>query len=123
MKMFRSCLLVCLGAGSMFAADVTGKWECGVKGGDGVVRPLIANLKADGSKLSGSLNGINSPDIEIFDGKVEGSQVAWSSKRPIQGGAVQFNYSGTISGDEIQLKIVRADGQGAAMGCTATRSK
>jgi len=112
-----------LAAGSMLAADVTGKWECGVKGGDGVVRPLIANLKADGPKLTGSLNGINSADIEIFDGKVEGSQVSWSSKRPIQGGTVQFNYSGMVSGDEIQLKIVRADGQGAAMGCTATRSK
>jgi len=107
----------------MFAADVTGKWECGVKGGDGVVRPLVATLKADGSKVTGSLNGINSADIEIFDGKPEGNRVSWSSKRPVQGGTVQFNYSGTVAGDEIQLKIVRADGQAAAMSCTATRTK
>jgi hypothetical protein len=123
MKMIRWCLMGGLAAGSMFAADVTGKWECGVKGGDGVMRPLIATLKADGSKVTGSLNGINSPDIDIFDGKVEGNQISWSSKRPVQGGTVQFNYSGTIAGDELQLKIVRADGQGVAMGCTAMRSK
>jgi hypothetical protein len=113
-----------LTAGSLMAADVDGKWECGVKGGDGVVRPLVATLKADGMKLTGTVNGMNGqPDIEIFDGMNHGKEVMWSSKRPIQNATVQFNYKGTIQGDEMKIEIVRADGQGAPMNCTAKRAK
>ena len=111
-------------AGSLMAADVDGKWECGAKGPDGVVRPLVATLKADGMKLTGTVNGMNGqPDIEIFDGMNHGGMVMWSSKRPIQNAIVQFNYKGTPSGDEMKIDIVRADGQGAPMNCTAKRAK
>jgi hypothetical protein len=128
MKMIRFVALGALMAGSlatsMMAAGVDGKWECGVKGGDGVVRPLIATLKADGMKLTGVLNGMNgAPDIQIFDGMAHGDEVMWSSKRPVQNGTVQFNYKGTLAGDELKLDIVRADGQGAPMNCTAKKSK
>jgi len=123
MKLLGLCALGGLMTVSVMAADVTGKWECGVKGGDGVVRPLVANLKADGMKLTGTLNGINGPDIEIFDGMAHGETVMWSSKRPIQGGTVQFDYKGAVSGDEMKIDIARADGKGPAMNCTAKRSK
>ena len=122
--MMRIMALGAIVAASSFAADVDGRWECGVKGGDGVVRPLIATLKADGMKLTGVLNGLaGAPDLEIFDGMSHGGEVMWSSKRPIQGGTVQFNYKGTVAGDEMKLDIVRADGQGAPMNCTAKKSK
>ena len=71
--MTRFLLLGALLTGSLMAADVDGKWECGVKGPDGVVRPLVATLKADGMKLTGTVNGMNGqPDIEIFDGMNHG---------------------------------------------------
>jgi hypothetical protein len=124
MKILRFLILGGLLAGSVVAADVNGKWECGVKGPDGVVRPLVATLKADGMKLTGTVNGMNGqPDIEIFDGMNHGEMVMWSSKRPIQNGTVQFNYKGTPAGDEMKIDIVRADGQGAPMNCTAKRAK
>jgi len=63
------------------------------------------------------------PAIEIFDGMNHGEMVRLSSKRPIQNATVQFNYKGTPSGDEMKIDIVRADGQGAPMNCTAKRVK
>jgi len=123
-----SCLLPLGLALPVIAADATGNdvngtWECGLKGADGAIRPLVATLKVDGSKLTGVLKGINSPDIDLFDGKIEGDRLSWSSKRPVQGGTVQFNYSGTATAEGLQLTVARADGQGPAMNCTAKRGK
>jgi len=84
----------------------------------------VATLKADGMKLTGTVNGMNGqPDIEIFDGMSHGAMAMWSSKRPIQNGTVRFNYQGTPSGEEMKIDIVRADGQSAPMSCTAKRVK
>jgi hypothetical protein len=124
MKFVRFLSLAGLLASSLLAADANGKWECGVKGPDGTVRPLVATLKADGMKLTGTVNGMNGqPDIEIFDGMNHGEMVMWSSKRPVQNATVQFNYKGTFAGEEMKIDIVRADGQGATMNCTAKRAK
>src|SRR4029078_995283 len=110
--MFRFLMVGTLLVGSLMAAEVDGKWECGVKGPDGVVRPLVATLKADGMKLTGTVNGMNGqPDIDIFDGMNHGGTAMWSSKRPIQNATVQFNYKGTPSGDELQIEVVRRDAQ------------
>jgi hypothetical protein len=117
-----SCL-VCIAPASLFAAGVDGKWECGVKGGDGQVRPLVATLKANGMKLTGTLSGMNGrPDIPIINGMAHGDEVMWSSKRPMQEATVQFDYKAKVAGDEMQIEIVRADGKGAPMSCTAKRS-
>ena len=91
---------------------------------DGQGRPLVATLKADGMKLMGTVNGMNGqPDIPIMNGMAHGDEVMWSSKRPApNGGTMQFDYKGKVSGDEMQITIVRADGQGAPMACTAKRS-
>ena len=111
-------------AGAAFAADADGKWSCGVKGGDGVERPLVATLKTDGMKMTGTVNGINGqPDIEIINAMNHGKMVMWSSKRPVQNETVQFDYKGTIDGDVMKIDIVRADGKGAPMNCTAKKEK
>jgi hypothetical protein len=125
MKFLSILCLASFAAIPMFAAGPDGKWECGVKGGDGQVRPLVATLKAEGMKLTGTVNGMNGqPDIEIFNGMNHGGEmVMWSSKRPIQNGTVQFDYKGMIKGDEMEITITRADGQGAPMTCSAKRSK
>lgn len=124
MKFLRPILLSALTAASRRAADVDGKWAYGVKGDDGQVRPLVATLKADGMKLTGTVNGMNGQrDIKIFNGMTHGDQVMWSSKRPTPNGLVQFDYKAQVAGDEMKIDIVRADGEGAATNCTATRAK
>ena len=127
MKILGSAILGALMmTGSAFAADlVDGTWECGVKAADGVVRPLIATFKSDGMTLTGTVNGMNGQaDIEIFEAMNHGTEVMWSSKRPIQGGTVQFDYRGTIEGKdnkEMKIQITRADGKGEPMSCVAKK--
>lgn len=75
-------------------------------------------------KLSGTLNGMNGqPDIEITNGMNHGKMVMWSSTRPGPNGPMQFDYKGYPSGDEMKIDIVRADGKGAPMSCTAKKAK
>jgi hypothetical protein len=127
MKLPSLIALMGLMACGAFAADlVDGKWECGVKGADGVVRPLVATLKSDGMSLTGTVNGMNGQaDIEIFEAMNHGEEVMWSSKRPIQNGTVQFDYRGAINanGDEMKITITRADGKGEPMSCVAKKKK
>ena len=124
MKFVRFVCLGCLAAVSTLAAGADGKWECGVKGGDGQVRPLVATLKAEGMKLTGTVNGMNGqPDVELFTAMAHGEELMWSSKRPTPNGVVQFDYKAKLSGEELQINIVRADGQGAPMSCSAKRAK
>jgi len=129
MKLVYLIIASALFTGCLWAADADGKWECSVKGGDGVERPLVATLKADGMTLTGTVNGMNGqPDIEITEGMNHGATVMWSSRRKIQNGptqqqVVQFNYKGTLAGDEMKIEITRADGKGAPMSCTAKKAK
>lgn len=130
MKLVYAMVFGGLFAGGMFGADVNGKWECKVKGGDGVERPLIVTLKSDGSmEMTGTVNGMNGqPDIPISEGMNHGDEVMWSSTRRIQNGPtqqqmVQFDYKGAISGDEMKITITRADGKAAPMSCTAKKVK
>ena len=125
MKLLGLVALMGFTACSMFAADeVDGKWECGVKGPDGVVRPLVATLKSDGMTLTGTVNGMNGQaDIEIFDAMNHGTEVMWSSKRPVQKDTVQFDYRGAINGEEMKISITRADGKGEPMSCVAKKKK
>ena len=114
-----------LATGSLMAADeVDGKWECGVTAADGVTRPMIATLKSDGMALTGTVNGMNGqPDIPISEAMNHGKEVMWSAKRPVQNEVVQFNYRGAITGAEMKIDIVRADGKGAPMTCVAKKAK
>jgi hypothetical protein len=106
--------VVALGA---FAADVTGKWTyemAGRQGGN--PRPVTLNLKADGSKLTGTVSGMmgrggggggTPPDMEIMNGKVDGNNVSFETKMEFQGNTRVTKYEGTLAGDELKLKISR----------------
>ena len=76
-------LVVALGA---FAADITGKWtfeQAGRQGGN--PRTITMNLKADGSNLTGTVSGMGrgggaAADMQIQNGKVNGSNVSFETK-------------------------------------------
>jgi hypothetical protein len=99
-----------------FAADVSGKWtyqQPGRNGGEPV--PVTITLKADGSTLTGSVlggmggraaGGAATP-VEISNGKVDGDKVSFEVKRTTQNGDFVTKYEGTLSGDELKLKVTR----------------
>jgi len=96
------------------AADVTGKWVAQVAGRNGT-QEVTFNLKADGSKLTGTVTGGmggrgggGAPQpIEISDGKIDGDAVSFAVKMEMNGQTRVTTYSGTLSGDELKLKQTR----------------
>jgi hypothetical protein len=106
----RLALLSCLVAAVAFAADVTGKWTYETQGRNGPMTQTM-NLKADGAKLTGTVSG-RGGDTEIQDGKVDGNNVSFNVVREFQGNKMTQKYTGTLSGDELKLKIETEGGQG-----------
>ncbi|HYW44750.1 MAG TPA: hypothetical protein VE959_17945 [Bryobacteraceae bacterium] len=104
------------------AADVTGKWtyeQAGRNGGQ--ARPVTITLKQDGNTLTGSVPGFGGrggggggggggtppPPTEITNGKVDGNNISFEVKRDMGGQTMVTKYEGTVSGDELKLKITR----------------
>ena len=95
------------------AADVTGKWvfeQAGRQGGNPV--KVTLTLKAEGNNLTGTVsrpgrdgNAMESP---ISEGKIDGNNISFKAAAGGRGGqAPPAEYTGTVSGDEIKLKINR----------------
>jgi len=116
---------------ALMAADATGKWTFEQPGrGGNPGRPVTITLKADGAKLTGSMPGMGRggdnppPPTEITDGKVDGNNVSFTVKRETPNGVMETKYAGTLSGDEMKLKITRngQDGTPVTTEVTAKRS-
>jgi len=100
------------------AADVSGKWTYEGPGrGGNPGRPVTITLKADGMKLTGTVpggggrggggGGTPPADVEISNGKVDGNNISFEVKRTTPNGDFVTKYEGTLSGDELKLKITR----------------
>jgi hypothetical protein len=107
---------------ALMAADVSGKWTFEQPGrGGNPGRPVTITLKADGAKLTGSVPGFARgggeapPPTEITDGKVDGNNVSFTVKREFNGNTMVQKYEGTVSGDEMKLKIIRNGQDGTPM--------
>jgi hypothetical protein len=104
-------LVVALGA---FAADINGKWtyeQAGRQGGN--PRTITLNLKSDGSNLTGTVSGMmgrgggGGGDMQISNGKVDGNNVSFETKMEYNGNTRVTKYEGTLSGDDLKLKVTR----------------
>jgi len=119
-----------------FAADVTGKWtyeQPGRNGGQG--RPMTITLKADGAKLTGSVpggmgrggagggRGTPPAPTEITNGKIDGNNISFEVTRDFGGNTMTTKYEGTLSGDELKLKITMPGFQGGDPRVTEVTAK
>ena len=95
--------LVAILAVAVHAADVTGKWTAQIPargpGGRGAAE-LTFVLKADGKKLTGSVNGGRGGDSAIRDGVVTGDEISFTAAGIF--GADAF-YKGKVAGDTIDF--------------------
>jgi len=91
------------------AADATGKWKGTLETDDGS-RELTFNLKADGGKLTGIVAGLLDRPLDVNEGKVEGSTIAFSVITDWDGNAVKLVYRGELAGDEIKFTMGTDDG-------------
>jgi len=102
------------------AADVSGKWvyEQAGRGGGNPVKVTLT-LKAEGSKLSGNVSRPgrdgNVMDTAISEGKVDGNNVSFKTTMEMGGNTMTTEYTGTLAGDDLKLKITRPGRDGAPM--------
>lgn len=119
MKTFLSiALTVCL-AGAALAADVTGKWVSerkmpGRDGGEERTVTTILDLKADGSKLTGtvttSMGGGQGRASEITDGKIDGNKISFKVTREGKQGTMTMVYTATVEGTTMKGEAGREGG-------------
>lgn len=101
----RVTLLTALLAVGAFAADVTGKWSAEVQGRGGQTRTQNMEFKADGAKLTGTLEGMQGNSTPISDGTVDGDTIKFTVVREMNGNTMKSNYVGKVSGDSIAFKM------------------
>ena len=124
------------------AADITGKWVAEQPGRNGgPARQITFVLKADGATLTGTMTGgmggggrrggggggggaAATPQArEISDGKIDGNNISFTVKVEFNGNTMVSKYEGTLSGDELKLKVTRDTPNGAMTSeLTAKRS-
>ena len=110
------------------AADVTGKWVYDQPGrGGGNPTQVTLNLKASGSTLTGSVvrpgRGGDPMESQITDGKIDGNNISFKITMQMGGNSMTSEYSGTVAGDEIKLKVTRPGRDGAPMVTEATAKR
>jgi hypothetical protein len=104
-------LLLAAAAWAADKPDLAGKWT--VKDGDTEIK---LDFKVEGAKVKGTVDNPQAGGpVEMKDGKLEGNKISFNVIRQSNGADVTINWTGTISGDEIQFKRGSADG-GAAGG-------
>ena len=109
-------VLAVLVAASAFAADITGEWKASSQGPDGQTMELVFKLKAEGTKLGGT---VISPmgETPITEGTIEGSAVSFD----VDAGGMKIKHKGSFSGDTMKLAVEFEGGPMGPMEMTATR--
>lgn len=117
-RIFSLCALLAIASLVAFAADITGKWV-GEANPNGKGGPPTFNLKADGTKLTGSTMA-RGGEIEISNGMIEGDKVMFEVTRDMgDKGKFTTKYSGTVSGSTMKLSM--DNGRGTPREITLTK--
>jgi hypothetical protein len=114
MKVKRGLILVCLLALSSFVmaqSSVDGTWAGEVPGGRGP-QAVTLTLKADGGKVTGTIDGGRGGPITIEEGTLSGATLKFKTKMQGRGGEVTLNWTGTVKGEEIAFSRMAEGGQG-----------
>lgn len=83
------------------ANSPTGTWKWSTKGKDGTERETTLKLKADGTKLTGTISGggKDNKDIAIEDGSVKDGEVRFSVSRTFKDQKNTTKYTAKVTGD------------------------
>ena len=96
------------------AADASGTWK-GAFDLHGTSVPVTLNLKVDGVKVTGTVEGLpTTPPAEIHDGALAGDTVTFWVNAEYQGQTYKVVYKGTVAADQISFDFGTADGSWSA---------
>ena len=111
-------VLLLIASAAVFGADIDGKWKFERtmdRGGQSMTITMVFDLKADGSKLTGSVTS-TSPrgerTSEIKDGKLDGNKFSFTTSFDTPNGAMITKYEGSVDGAVLKGTSVREGGQG-----------
>jgi hypothetical protein len=113
--------LMALSAGLVHARDLTGAWK-GAFDFQGESVPLTITLKADGSNVTGQIEGFPAGSVAINDGHVADGKLTFWHMTDYQGTKYKLVYTGKVSDDQIQFSFGTEDGQWATQ-MTAKREQ
>ena len=91
------------------AADVSGVWK-GAFDFQGSPVPLTINLKIDGSKVTGTVEGLPTTPAEIHDGALNGDTVSFWVNTDYEGQTYKLVYKGKVAADQISFDFGTEDG-------------
>ncbi len=103
------CSLVCV-----FAADISGKWTAEFDSQVGLQK-YTYEFKVDGTNISGKASvNIGGTDMEsvIAKGKIDGDKISFVENLDYQGMELSIEYTGTVSGNEMNLSRTVAGQEG-----------
>jgi hypothetical protein len=101
-RVFRLTGLFSLLSALLLAAGVAGTWK-GAFEFNGASMPLTLNLKTSGDAVTGTVEGLPTPVVEIHDGKLQDDVITFWVTTDYRGEAYKLVYKGKLSGDEIQF--------------------
>jgi uncharacterized protein (DUF2147 family) len=103
-------LTAVLAMGAASAADIDGTWV-GMVGQS----EITFVLKAEGEKLTGTLNNAAQPGAtELKDGKIKGADVSFHVLRTLNEAETKVEWTGKLAGDELTLQRAAVAGNEAA---------
>ena len=104
------CTLSALFAISASAAGIDGKWVGTVGQSE-----ITFEFKADGDKLTGTLNNAAAPGgTEIKDGKIKGDEISFHVVRTLNEAETKVEWTGKVVGDELKLQRGAVSGNALA---------
>ena len=101
-------LLACALPCGLSAGDLSGIWTGQLEDKNGDSQDLSFRFTQTGDTLIGKMYGDNE-STPIADGKTTGNQVTFSVTNELNGQISKFVYTGTISGNEIELTRERVN--------------
>jgi hypothetical protein len=88
---------------------------------------VTLNLKASGSTLTGSMvrpgRGGDPMESAISEGKIDGDNISFKVSMQMGGNAMVSEYTGTVSDNELKLKITRPGRDGSPQVTEATAKR
>lgn len=107
---------------ALAAEGITGTWVWESQGFGGMSTKTTLTLKAEGSKLTGTITvpvfGGGPPDpgsppqmeaVPISNGKIDGNNISFELTREIMGMTRTTKYEGTLVGGELKIKIIQQE--------------
>jgi hypothetical protein len=110
LRTFTLAGLVLLLAGLLPAADVTGTWK-GSFDYNGNAVPVTFQMKSAEGAITGTVDGLPTPNAEIKEGKLDGDTVSFWISIDYQGSPLKILLKGKVAGDEIKFTMGTEGGE------------